>query len=142
MPAPHWFRGKKRALAMGYKSGLEESTAADLKARGVHAPYESVTLEYEVPASKHKYTPDFPLPNGIYIETKGRFTVEDRKKHLHIKQSRPDLDIRFVFNNPNAKLRKGSPTSYAMWCEKNGFLWAAKRVPDEWIKEKPKRRKS
>lgn len=129
---------RARALVHGYRSGFEESIAADLKARGVTTAYESVTIEYEQPAKKRKYTPDFPLPNGIYIETKGRFVVADRQKHLDIKRSRPDLDIRFVFYNPNARLYKGSPTTYAMWCDKNGFKWASKRVPDEWIKEKPK----
>jgi len=136
----HWFK-KQRGIRAGYLSGLEESTANDLKARGIDAPYEAVTIEYGQPAQKRKYTPDFKLPNGIFIETKGRFTVEDRKKHLYIRESHPELDIRFVFDNPNAKLRKGSPTSYAMWCDKNGFKWAKKRVPDAWIKEpsnKPK----
>ena len=134
---PHWFK-KKRGVQAGYRSGLEESTAADLKARGIDAPYEAVTIEYEQPAQKRKYTPDFQLPNGIFIETKGRFTTEDRSKHKFIKASRPDLDIRLVFQTPNSKLRKGSPTSYAAWCDKNGFQWAAKRVPDAWINEPPK----
>ena len=125
-----------RRHQVGYRSGLEDAVAADLKARGVDAPYEPEQIEYTVPCSKHKYTPDFRLPNGIYIETKGFFTPEDRKKHINVHNSRPDLDIRFVFQNPHNKLRKGSPTTYAMWCEKNGFLCAAKRVPDAWIKEK------
>ena len=38
--------------------------------------------------------------------------------------------------NANNKLRKGSPTSYAKWCDKNGFMWVDKVVPEEWLKEK------
>ena len=32
------------------------------------------------------YTPDFVLPNGVIIETKGRFVAADRRKHLEIKK--------------------------------------------------------
>ena len=42
-------------------------------------------IQYEKPATKHKYTPDFVLPNGIIIEAKGIFEREDRQKHLLIK---------------------------------------------------------
>jgi len=84
------------------------------------------------------YTPDFLLPNGIIVETKGRFTAEDRKKHLEIQKQHPTLDIRFVFTNSRAKIRKGSKTSYADWCSKNGFLYADKDVPQEWLDERKK----
>tara|TARA_S200002703_G_scaffold24130_1_gene20967 strand:+ start:3495 stop:3842 length:348 start_codon:yes stop_codon:yes gene_type:complete len=88
--------------------------------------------------SYRKYTPDFLLPNGIIIETKGRFTPADRMKHLAIQKQHPNLDIRFVFSNSNSKLRKGAKTTYADWCEKHGFLYADKDVPQEWIDEKKK----
>jgi len=34
-------------------------------------------------------------------------------------------------------LRRGSPTTYAMWCDKHGIKWAdfRKGIPQEWIKE-------
>ena len=60
------------------------------------------------------------------------------KKHLLIKQQKPDLDIRFVFQNPNAKLTKKSKTTYSMWADKNGFKWSNKDIPDGWINEEPK----
>jgi len=85
-----------------------------------------------------KYTPDFLLPNGIIIETKGRFTPADRMKHLAIQKQHPNLDIRFVFSNSKSKLRKGAKTTYADWCDKNGFLYADKDVPQEWLDEKKK----
>ena len=69
------------------------------------------------------------------METKGRFTVSDRQKHLLIKEQQPELDIRFVFSNQNAKLYKGSKTTYAQWCEKNGFQYAHKTIPDDWLSE-------
>lgn len=97
--------------------------------------YESVVILYDKPARTSRYTPDFPLPNGIIIETKGRFVTADRQKHLLVKAQHPDKDIRFVFSNANAKISKQSKTTYAMWCDKNGFKYANKSVPPAWIKE-------
>ena len=60
------------------------------------------------------YTPDFELPNGIIIESKGRFVAADRKKHLLVQKQHPELDIRFVFSNSKAKISKGSKTTLCM----------------------------
>lgn len=95
--------------------------------------YESSKIEFTRPAKSSKYCPDFHLPNGIIIETKGRFLTDDRQKHLLIKSQRPELDIRFVFSNSRAKISKQSSTTYAMWCEKNGFLFADKLIPRQWL---------
>lgn len=123
---------------MRFRSGLEKRTAAWLKAQKVAFDYEKLRLPYLVSETR-TYTPDFQiLSNGIIIETKGRFLPSDRKKHLLIKEQYPELDIRFVFSNPNAKIRKGSKTSYADWCDKHGFLYAQEVIPTEWIKEKKK----
>ena len=122
---------------MRFRSGLEKRTAAWLKLRDISFKYEEVRIPYSVSEVRH-YTPDFQLPNGIFVETKGRFLPSDRKKHLLIKEQYPELDIRFVFSNPNAKIRKGSKTSYADWCDKHGFLYAQEIIPTEWIREKKK----
>lgn len=129
-----------RGLRKGYRSGLEEAVSRDLEAQGIEPEYETIELRYEVPISIHRYTPDFLLPNGIVIESKGRFTVEDRKKHVYIKEQLPDLDLRFVFSNPLTKINKKSKTTYAMWCEHNGFLYAKKLIPEVWILEPVNRR--
>lgn len=120
----------------GYRSGLEESVDALLKQSGIDGQYEQHKVSYTIPVSYHEYTPDFRLPNGIFIETKGRFVIEDRKKHILIKEQHPELDIRFVFQNSKNKIRKGSPTTYGDWCKKNGFLYADKTIPQEWLDEK------
>lgn len=121
-----------------YRSGLEVKLADQLESAGVVAKYEEFTVAYEIPASMHKYTPDYVLPNGIVIEGKGIFDSDDRKKHTLIREQHPELDIRFVFSNANAKLYKGSPTTYAKWCEKNGFQYATKVIPKEWLTERRK----
>lgn len=110
-----------------------------LDALSVVYEYEKHKIKFTQPTAARTYTPDFLLPNGIFIETKGRFESDDRKKHLWVKEQHPELDIRFVFTNPNAKINKGSPTSYADWCTKNGFQYAAKSIPISWIKEEQRR---
>ena len=126
------------AHALGYRSGLEDSIGASLQARGVVAEYETLKLEFTTPAKRHFYHPDWRLPNGIIVESKGRFLTADRQKHLLVKQQHPHLDIRFVFSRAATRLSKLSRTTYAMWCEKHGFRYADRDIPDAWLKEPPK----
>ena len=126
---------KQVSIKYGFRSGLEERVAEQLDQLGVSYTYEKVKLKYIKPASSHVYTPDFQLPNGIIVETKGRFLAPDRQKHLLVKKHKPDLDIRFVFSNSNARISKASKTTYAMWCRKNGYKFADKAIPEEWLNE-------
>lgn len=119
-----------------YRSGLELSVIQNLERRKVNYMYESVRIAYSKPATNHIYTPDLDLLNGIFVEIKGFFKREDRQKHLHIKKSNPRMDIRFIFGNSKNKIYKGSKTSYADWCTKNGFMYADRIIPEEWIKDK------
>lgn len=121
-------------LKHGYRSGLEDKVSKQLKESGVSFEYETLKIQYEVNETR-RYTPDFILPSGIIIETKGRFVAADRKKHLLIQQQHSELDIRFVFSNSRAKLSKGAKSTYAEWCEKHGFLYADKEIPEEWLHE-------
>ena len=124
------------ALKYGFRSGLEEKVAEFLTSKGVKFTFETLKVPYVKPETKHIYTPDFILDNGIIIETKGRWLLDDRKKHLLIRKQRPDLDIRILFQNANAKIRKGSKTSYADFCEKHGIPYAHREIPVAWLKEK------
>jgi hypothetical protein len=126
---------KQVAAKYGFRSGLEERVAEQLDKAGIEYTYEQVKLNYIKPASKHVYTPDFVLSNGIVIETKGRFLLADRQKHILVKKHNPTLDIRFVFSNSNARISKTSTTTYAQWCIKNGFKYADKMIPKEWLDE-------
>lgn len=125
---------RKRAMAAGYRSGLEENMAINLEERGVSFTYEEVKIKW-LDSKVRNYTPDFVLENGIIIETKGRFVSTDRRKHKEIKKQYPDKDIRFVFSNSRARLYKGAKSTYGDWCDKNGFLYSDKTIPDEWLKE-------
>lgn len=123
--------GKKH----GFRSGLEESFIRELEEYNIEPNYESREFIYTVPESKHKYTPDFPVSPHIVIETKGRWVLEDRQKMLLVIEQYPDIDFRIVFYNANQKIKKGSKTSYAMWCDKHGIKWAHKSIPAEWLEE-------
>ena len=123
---------RRHAIKNGYRSGLEDDIAKDLKDRGVNFEYEKLKVQWQLLENK-TYTPDFKLPNGIIIESKGRFVQADRKKHLVIQDQHPFLDIRFVFSNSRSKLYKGAKSTYGDWCNKHGFLYADKRIPDEWL---------
>ena len=125
---------RQQSLKRGYRSGLEDDIAKDLSQRKVKFGYESIKVRWKLVEDK-TYTPDFILPNGVVIESKGRFVTADRKKHLKIKEQHSELDIRFVFSNSNSKLYKGAKSTYADWCKKHGFMYADKRIPDEWLKK-------
>lgn len=118
-----------------FRSGLEDKVSKQLEAKGIKFDYELWKIPYVIPASNHTYTPDFLLPNGIFVETKGLWESDDRKKHLLIREQYPQLDIRIVFSSSRTKIYKGSPTSYAEWCEKNGIKFADKLIPVDWLKE-------
>ena len=123
-------RKKRSSPTSKYRSGFEQTLANQLQRSGVAFEYETLKLEYRKVAT---YTPDFILPNGIIIEAKGVWTVDDRKKHLLVREQHPYLDIRLVFMNASNKIRKGSDTTYARWCEKKNIIYANKTIPKSWL---------
>ena len=120
-----WHSKPNVGIKYGFRSGLEARVAQELKAQGICYTYEEQQIKYTKPQRESTYTPDFVI-GKLIIETKGRFMVADRQKQL---------DIRFVFSNPKQKISKTSKTSYAMWCEKHGFLYAKESIPQQWLKE-------
>tara|TARA_R100001244_G_scaffold9274_2_gene11363 strand:- start:9034 stop:9402 length:369 start_codon:yes stop_codon:yes gene_type:complete len=122
-------------LSKGFRSGFEADVIEHARGNGNKLRYEDETISYIKPETSHTYLPDCILPNGVVVEIKGRLMKEDRQKHLLIKDQNPERDIRFCFQTPNNKIRKGSKTTYAMWCEKNDIKWCAKRIPQSWFDE-------
>ena len=127
----------------GVRSGLEAEAQEQLDKGGYKYGYEEVKITYTKPPSTYKLDFDVVTKSGkvLYVETKGRFMPADRTKHLLIQKQHPDIEIRFVFQNPNNKLSPKSKTTYAEWCDKHGFKWAKadKRggciIPQEWLDE-------
>ncbi len=127
---------RANAIKHGYRSGFEHKVSDQLKENKIKFEYETTVIDYIKPQTNHTYTIDFTLPNGILVETKGRWVLEDRKKHLLIKKQHPELDIRMVFQSSKTKIRKGSKTTYAMFCDKHDIPWAEKTIPESWLREK------
>ena len=136
-----WYKKKKQKLTSnqvglryGFRSGLEEAIASELDTKQIEYKFEKLKLSYVKPQKIHTYTPDFYLiKNNIYIETKGYFTSQDRQKMRLIKEQHPDLDIRIIFSNSKTKISKKSNTTYGMWCDKYGFKYADRHVPEGWL---------
>lgn len=116
-----------------FRSGFEFDVASQLINAGIEVRYEDTVLRYTVPERVCRYTPDFVLPNGIFIEAKGRWDSQDRLKHKLLRTQSPELDIRIVFQNARLPIRKGSPTTYGDYCTKIGIKWAQKTIPPEWL---------
>lgn len=112
---------------MRYRSNFESTVGQLLAEIGKSAMYEpkDCKLEYTIPASKHKYLPDFILSDGVVLECKGYMTLADRKKMKLLREQYPDLRIIMVLQAPNNPIRKGSKTTYAKWCEQNNIEWCS-----------------
>ena len=129
------YRGARNARCGVYRSGLEERNANHVAKLGGVAEFEAYQLKYIVPSREATYNPDFVLGNGIIVETKGIFEVADRQKQLLIREQYPELDIRLVFSSSKSKIYSGSKTTYGMWCDKHGIIYADKLIPASWLKE-------
>ena len=124
-----------------FRSKSEEKIYNLLKEKNIPCEYEKGKIEYEWSENK-TYVPDFfLLKNCNILEVKGRFVLEDRKKHLFIRKQKPELDIRFIFDNPKAKLYKGGKMTNGSWCDKYKFKYSSLRegVPEEWINDRKRK---
>jgi len=121
----------KKKKTSKFRSGLEEQVAKLLEGLGVTYEYESKKVPYTI---QHNYTPDFVLPNYVYLETKGYWDPADRRKILAVKRDNPAIDLRMVFQSPYNKINKNSKTTYAKWCEKHDIPWTSyHNIPLEWL---------
>ena len=123
-----------------YRSMFEAGIADQLDEAGIKFEYERETIIYTQPAQTRKYNPDFFLPNGIIIEAKGKWTIEDRKKMVNVIEQNPNLDIRMLFQHNN-KLNKRAKQRYTDWCEQRGIRYAVGAVPEDLLKEATKKKR-
>lgn len=124
-----------RGLKSGKRSKLEDTVQKKLDLL-TKSEYEVDKLKFIQPAKERYYLPDFKLPNGVYIEVKGRLTVEDRQKMLWVKAQYPDKIFCFIFGNGNNKLTKKSKTTYLDWAKQHGFeaIDVSQAIPKRWLK--------
>jgi predicted nuclease of restriction endonuclease-like RecB superfamily len=125
------FAKLKESKNIKFRSKLEENIASLLEGLGVSYEYESEKLGYTI---EHSYTPDFVLPNYTYLEAKGYWSPEDRRKILNVKKSNPQIDLRMIFQAPYNTISKKSKTTYAKWCERHDIPWTSyHNIPLDWL---------
>lgn len=118
----------------GFKSNFERDVASFYEGK---LSYEADKIVFTQPSIKRYYLPDFKVYKNIYLETKGKLTLEDRKKHQWIREQHPEILIIFIFMNSQNKITRKSKTSYADWADENDIPWFCWRtkVPPKDIKE-------
>ena len=121
-------------MTQQYRSGFEESFAFELKRRKLKAEYERDRIPFVTTPQKRSYTPDWKIRDGVYIETKGRFSSADRKKAIYIKDQHPEITVYYLFQRANNTLSRSSTTTYSDWCEKNGLECADYKDYKRWTK--------
>jgi hypothetical protein len=95
--------------------------------------YEPEAFSYFI---EHWYTPDWKVQckdgSSFFIESKGYWRPDDRRKVKLVREQHPDIDLRMLFQN-DPKLHKKSATRYSDWCKKHGILYAVGGIPEEWF---------
>ena len=129
----------RKGLMPTFKSKLEIKAWAELKKHFPSVKYEPDVIEYIQPIKSRKYNPDFRMAKNVYIEAKGKLDLATRQKMVWFKEMYPRITIIFLFMNPDNKITKRSKTTYAMWAEKEGFMWLDFRR--DWINDYKKLQK-
>lgn len=107
------------------RNNFEKKLERQLKKAKVKFSYETEKIPYVIAGH---YIPDFILVTSmgkIYVEAKGHFRPEAKRKMVAVKRQHPELDIRIVFYSK--KLRD------TRFCEKHGFKYAIGDIPKDWL---------
>ena len=115
---------RKEAVANGFRSKFEFDFSKKLKSMKKKVEYETDKIIYTQPEQTKTYIPDWKIFDKTYIETKGIFSSQDRKKILAVIRDNPDIKLYILFQNSKLTLSKKSKTTYGEWCTKNGIIWA------------------
>ena len=139
-----------------YRTDFEAITAEQLQSWDISFEYEPARLRYKDNDGRKRITrPDFHLKpksndphGGMFVEAKALLKHDHLARYECLKEQRPDLDIRFVFEEPDRAISHYSldngegetrVVSYSEWADMNGFKWAGETVPKAWIKELKKK---
>lgn len=107
------------------RNKFEKKIYGQLKRNRIPFHYEHSKLSYIIAA---QYLPDFEIdtPTGkLYVECKGYFRPEDKRKLLAVRRMHPEIDLRILFYAANKKNEK--------WATKNGIRYAISTIPKEWL---------
>jgi predicted nuclease of restriction endonuclease-like RecB superfamily len=116
---------KKRRRRTKTRNRFEQRIEEALTDAGLSFDYESEKIPYVI---KGNYIPDFIIQSKtgpIYLETKGHFRPEAKRKMAAVKAQHPDIDLRILFYSHKLKDIK--------WAEKNGIKYAISEIPEDWF---------
>lgn len=127
---------KPENFKSNFETEIYKQLVHDIRPKWVQFGYEITKIPY---TTVHNYKPDWTLTNTktgktIHIECKGYLRPEDIAKMRILNKQHPDLDIRFLFWTNN-KLNARSSTRYDEWAYKNGYKFAFRTIPQEWLDE-------
>ena len=84
-----------------------------------------------------RHVPDFLLPNGLLIETKGVMDVTYPQKVELLAVCHPSVMKRYrvCFGNADLITPKRGTLTYAQWAHKQGITWCEGDIPESWFME-------
>jgi hypothetical protein len=95
--------------------------------------YETTTLRFTPIPKIKRYTPDWEIAENVFIETKGRWTADDRSRLLAVIEQHPEVKIYIIFQKPHNLLSKTSGTTYGDWCNKKKIEWCDFNDTEVWL---------
>lgn len=107
------------------RNRFEKKIERQLKKAKVKFEYETQRIPYVLSGY---YIPDFIVGTAtgfIYIETKGYFRPEAKRKMVAVKKQHPEKDIRIIFYAKNKTNER--------WAIKHGFRYAFEDIPSDWL---------
>lgn len=107
------------------RNKFEKRIAQQLEKAKARFKYESCRIPYVIAGH---YIPDFIIDTRtgkLYIECKGYFRPEAKRKLLAVKRAHPEIDLRILFY--------ASSKQNIKWAERNGFKYAFEKIPKEWL---------
>lgn len=107
------------------RNKFEKKIETQLKKAKVKFSYETEKISYLIAGH---YIPDFIILTNagkIYIETKGHFRPEAKRKMAAVRRIHPELDIRIVFYSYKKK--------DVNWAIKLGIPYSIGIIPEDWL---------
>lgn len=130
-------RRKRRTTKGGrrgeLKNNLEVSVDKILRDIFEDVKYETETLPYVIEGN---YRPDFICTDEkgekLYVEAKGYFDPEARRKMKAVRKAHPDKKFLLVCQR-DSTLRKGGKMRYSDWARRYGFHFTTVNKLHKWL---------
>jgi hypothetical protein len=139
-----------------YRTEFEATTAMRLIRRNISFEYEPARLRYTDKNGRKRITqPDFHLKpksndphGGMFVEAKSLLKNDHLSRYELLREQRPDLDIRFIFEQPDRTIShfgvadgegQTRAVSYSEWADMNGFKWSGEAIPNALLNELKKK---